>query len=437
MNSTHNQLKTVVFVFISLNIMLAIVCFLLIGSNPVYAQDDDKGEPVPENGVRFDAYPHPLSTGALAYSIADRWDYTDLTYSFGNCPAALSCDDGQYAVRTAFQAWAEVSPLTFTEVSNANDADIEVSWSNQGPDLGYPGDILAYATFPSDGGDVFFDDSEPWSLFDGSEFDLVLVATHEIGHAVGLDHSSDPGALMYPVHTDQTYGLSPDDTAAIQALYGAPENPSHDLPEDTETDQVNSEITDDFPYELWDFEAYAGETLTITMEATSGNLSPYLGLLTDDEETVLAESGQLSGDFAQITYTFEDGFYVVMATRDGVEEGSTTGSYTLTFELGEASTPTEPTSNGDTVLVDISSYSSIDSCEIYFNSSDIDDWGTNLLDFTLTYGNYIGLEVTPGTYDILAVGCDGSWLEFYEIEVQQDLAIEIYDDDINVFVYGD
>src|SRR5512134_2105328 len=99
MNPTHHRLKAAALVVISLNIMLAVVCFLVIGT--VYAQGEDKGETTLDSGVRFDGYPHPLSTGALAYSIADRWDYTDLTYYFWNCPSAVNCDDGQDAVRTA------------------------------------------------------------------------------------------------------------------------------------------------------------------------------------------------------------------------------------------------------------------------------------------------------------------------------------------------
>lgn len=47
------------------------------------------------------------------------------------------------------------------------------------------------------------------------------MATHEFGHALGLSHSADPGALMYPVYSyAEGYPLSEDDINGIQALYG-------------------------------------------------------------------------------------------------------------------------------------------------------------------------------------------------------------------------
>lgn len=53
------------------------------------------------------------------------------------------------------------------------------------------------------------------------EFDLVSVLTHEAGHFYGLDHSSDPNAIMYWEYNPGTVkrDLQADDIAAICAVY--------------------------------------------------------------------------------------------------------------------------------------------------------------------------------------------------------------------------
>jgi hypothetical protein len=45
------------------------------------------------------------------------------------------------------------------------------------------------------------------------------VALHELGHSLGLAHSAEPMAVMYPVYGGPIQGLAPDDIAAIQQLY--------------------------------------------------------------------------------------------------------------------------------------------------------------------------------------------------------------------------
>uniref|UniRef100_A0A9J7XBP2 Matrix metallopeptidase 2 n=1 Tax=Cyprinus carpio carpio TaxID=630221 RepID=A0A9J7XBP2_CYPCA len=65
-----------------------------------------------------------------------------------------------------------------------------------------------------------FDDDRKWGFCPDQGYSLFLVAAHEFGHALGLEHSEDPGALMAPVYTfTKTLRLSNDDVKGIQELY--------------------------------------------------------------------------------------------------------------------------------------------------------------------------------------------------------------------------
>lgn len=80
--------------------------------------------------------------------------------------------------------------------------------------------VLAHAFFPQVG-TTHFDEGETW-VANRTGIDLFIVAAHEFGHALGLDHSEVSGALMAPTYTGYIpdFQLRPDDIAGIRAHYG-------------------------------------------------------------------------------------------------------------------------------------------------------------------------------------------------------------------------
>ncbi|KFM60930.1 Matrix metalloproteinase-17, partial [Stegodyphus mimosarum] len=135
-------------------------------------------------------------------------------------------------LRRAFNIWSEVSALTFTEVRGST-ADIFVSFLKGQHGDGYPfdgeGSVLAHAFFPGEGigGDAHFDAEEKWlpsqpETEDDDGVNLFAVAAHEIGHSLGLSHSSIPGSLMFPYYQviGEHFSLPRDDAEGIRHLYG-------------------------------------------------------------------------------------------------------------------------------------------------------------------------------------------------------------------------
>jgi hypothetical protein len=76
-------------------------------------------------------------------------------------------------------------------------------------------------------GDIHFDDDEIWTV-NGEEgtTDYTWTALHEIGHALGLRHSREQDAIMWPWFTGYKADtkLTQDDINGIQDIYGEANN---------------------------------------------------------------------------------------------------------------------------------------------------------------------------------------------------------------------
>ena len=212
------------------------------------------------NGYRYDDLPSPAnqSSAIAEYQAISKWDSPEINYFFINGTGKLEGDTERDLVRQAFGLWAAQAPLQFTEVSNENEADILIGWATgehgDGDPFDGPGDVLGHSSFPNpyDDRQVFlhFDDDERWVNSTSRDVDLLTVAAHEIGHTLGLAHSDDPDALMYPSYGGPHRSLGQDDIAGIQDLYGlasspppAPDVPQNEAPpasrgQDTDQDGI-------------------------------------------------------------------------------------------------------------------------------------------------------------------------------------------------------
>lgn len=181
------------------------------------------------------------------------WTYNTITYSFvpdGTFVAAsnngniysnlnqslaaegISTAQWQQVMDKAAATWEEVAGINLVRIGddggaigssnyqqgNPNEGDIRIAGYAQDPST------LAYTILPppinggSASGDIFFNTSMSWNGL--GSYDLLTVALHEFGHALGMGHSQIQQAVMYAMYTGQKQQLNSDDVAGIDSIWG-------------------------------------------------------------------------------------------------------------------------------------------------------------------------------------------------------------------------
>lgn len=267
-DSTMNHRKNFPITALTFGLVFSAAAWTGCNSTGGNAGDGDTGG-TPGSTSRFDGLPDKSVTDKLGdFTVKTRWQKQNLTYFIINTTADVDAQTVRDIFREAFDTWAAVVPLTFTEVGSAAEADMILGFGEgdhcelytaagnacpAGDPFDGPGNILAHCYFPpgsggENAGDCHFDAAEQWTAANiaGNQVRLLETAIHELGHGLGLGHSDDANAIMFPSYDAgrPKQQLGQDDIAGIQSLYGArdgsapprqPERPAAPNPTDVPT----------------------------------------------------------------------------------------------------------------------------------------------------------------------------------------------------------
>lgn len=163
------------------------------------------------------------ASGTITWSFAAAGPATPFSASLG--PAA------RVALTGAIASWHAASGLQFQQVADSavHPADIRIGYAglHSGNEIGLTVWHAANGTFIPG---VLIELQDPASdpfvvragnlVYGGTATTLAQVALHELGHALGLAHSTDPLAVMYPTLGLANQKIDLNDLAGIRALYG-------------------------------------------------------------------------------------------------------------------------------------------------------------------------------------------------------------------------
>jgi hypothetical protein len=219
---------------------------------------------------------------------------------------------------------------------------------------------LAYALLPSplnggsDAGDIVFNSNIAWKI--NNNYDVETVALHEIGHALGLEHSAISSAVMYAYYNGMKQAPTTDDISGIRSIYGAyPADQTTNISFTTATDitaqtDANQQIaignlnlsgpTD----EDWFYVTVPSGTsgsMTVSMQSTNlSSVSPRLGIWNSAKVSVASGSlVNVYGGTETLTLTgvtAGQGFYI---RASAASSPGAFGAYGLLVNFGSVAQP--------------------------------------------------------------------------------------------------
>jgi len=215
----------------------------------------------PRCGNRYSFKPRQkrYSTVSTWKTLKNKLNETVITWYFDtnnlNINTSMNIQIIESIFMSTLQKWSNSTLIEFKRVNSELDANITILFAGRNHGDGYnfdgPGQVLAHAFYPSTGrrgGDAHFDLGEQWTLWNEDKgVSLYGISLHEFGHSLGLGHSSQKEAIMYPWFQGYT-DLNKDDLNGIGYLYGfrerfAPLDPEYRIYSKPETTTPRRQIT--------------------------------------------------------------------------------------------------------------------------------------------------------------------------------------------------
>ncbi|MCA9002218.1 MAG: matrixin family metalloprotease, partial [Planctomycetes bacterium] len=254
------------------------------------------------------------------------------------------------ALRNAIDAWNDVDLNTSQLVEDTDPAEqARTDWASDNLHLLAFDESNTSGFFPSGSGIVAITPLEFYTsgsiidadvLFNGRDFlfttkgeagrfDIQDVATHELGHFLGLDHSGVAGATMYP-YVDPTIilhrSLGMDDIRGLRDIYPSQSfatitgnvkrssdstgvGGAYVVARDSDGRTVASALADEagaFRLEALDAGTYRVWATPLDDPVSAANLTPGHTIVTDFEASDLGQATVLSGQTASMGNVFVD-----------------------------------------------------------------------------------------------------------------------------------